>query len=91
METSKYAQGEILDWTKEEVAYLNRIYHTGKEELLRSLGRREGGRVQMRIENEINRIEHNLQLTKNRKLEALRRKKQQERSSDSVNIENSGV
>ena len=51
METSKYAQGEVLDWTKEEVAYLNRIYHMGKEELLRSLGRREGGRVQLRIEN----------------------------------------
>ena len=53
METSRYAQGEVLDWTKEEVAYLNRIYHMGKEELLRSMGRREGGRVQMRIENEL--------------------------------------
>ena len=91
METSRYAQGEVLDWTKEEVAYLNRIYHMGKEELLRSLGRREGGRVQLRIENELNRKEHNMQLTKNRKLEDLRRKKQQERSCDSVHIENSGV
>ena len=79
MDTSRYAQGEVLDWTKEEVAYLNRIYHMGKEELLRSMGRREGGRVQMRIENELNRIEHNMLLTKNRKLDDLRRKKQQER------------
>ena len=85
METSRYAQGEVLDWTKKEVAYLNRIYHMGKEELLRSLGRRERGRVQLRIENELNRIEHNMRLTKNRKLEDLRRKKQQERSCDSVN------
>ena len=51
MEASRYPQGEVSDWTKEEVAYLNRIYHMGKEERLRSLGRREGGRVQMRIEN----------------------------------------
>ena len=58
---------------------------------LRSLGRREEGRVQMRIENEVNRIEHNMRLTKNHKLEDLRRKTQQERSCDSVNTENSGV
>ena len=36
----------------------------GKEELLRSLGRREGGRVQLRIENELNRTEHNMRLTR---------------------------
>ena len=36
METSRYAHGEVLDWTKEEVAYLYRIYHMGKEEQLRS-------------------------------------------------------
>ena len=45
----------------------------------------------MRIENDLNRIEHNMRLTKNRKLEDLRRKKQQERSCDSVNIERSRV
>ena len=39
-ETSRYAQREVLDWTKEEVAYLNRIYHMGKEELL-VLGEKE--------------------------------------------------
>ena len=55
------------------------------------MGRRKGGRVQMRTENELNRIEHNMRLTKNRKLEDLRRKKQQERSCDSINMENSGV
>ena len=76
---------------KTDFAYLNRIYHMGKEELLSSLGRREGGRVQLRIETELNRIEHNMRLTKNRKLEDLRRKKQQERSCDSVNIENWGL
>ena len=39
----------------------------------------------MRIENELNRIEHNMRLTKNHKLKDLRRKKQQERSCVSVN------
>ena len=91
METSRYAQGRVSDWTKEEVAYLNRIYYMEKEELLKSMRRREGGRVQVRIENELNRIEHNMRLTKNRKLKDLRRKKQQERSCDSVNMENSGI
>ena len=72
METSRYAQGKVLDWTKEEVADLNRIYHMEKEELLKSMGRREGGRVQVRTENELNRIEHNMRLIKNRKLQDLR-------------------
>ena len=69
--TSQNIQTKVRDWLNIEIRRVSKDFCGGKQELVWGLGKWEGERVVKRIENDLNRLEYNLNRTKSNKIRNL--------------------